>query len=484
MADASSNADSNSFVPGAMVAYRYRLLAPHGRGPRLVFWHAFDTWRGCDVALTIVDPDRHLPEEFVHEILARTVRLRGLDTVGIAQILDVAHTGHCGLVGCEWIRGADLAQVAATRPAPAGVASAMQSLAAAAESAHRSGLVLSVDSLDRLRFSVEGSAVLAFPAVLPEATPQSDLRGIGSAMEAVLAGNPEIPYLTSATLTGLLRDNDGITSAATLLTLLREAASGTADVDDSTGRVMAPLPAPPPGQYASFRNFGPAEQKDAARRHILRAGLAAAAAIIVAAVTALASSLNGLLAPDDSQAAMDADKLGLVPKSTAPAVPAPSARPAPGPGESVVLASAAVFSPEGSPDSPESAGLVIDDKPDTAWSTDRYYDSDPFPTFKPGVGLLVRLRDPAPVSAVTVDVDSVGTAVQIRSAESDAPGSLADTAELTSAVPTQLGQNRIPVDSGGPVTQVLVWISTLGSTEGENRAAVAEIDVHAASPPA
>jgi putative peptidoglycan lipid II flippase len=38
--------------------------------------------------------------------------------------------------------------------------------------------------------------------------------------------------------------------------------------------------------------------------------------------------------------------------------------------ERVQLVAAAVFSPDGSPDSPQSAGAAIDGNPATAWSTD------------------------------------------------------------------------------------------------------------------
>ena len=81
----------------------------------------------------------------------------------------------------------------------------MQSLAAAMEAAHRTGLVLSIDDPSRLRIGVDGHAALAFPASMPETTVASDLRGIGGAMCALLnlgeqqaTGNhPKIPFLMS-----------------------------------------------------------------------------------------------------------------------------------------------------------------------------------------------------------------------------------------------------------------------------------------------
>jgi putative peptidoglycan lipid II flippase len=487
-------------VPGMTLAGRYRLLGPHGGRPLLQFWHAVDVAAGKEVALTLVDTFAELPEEFVHEILARTIRLRGLGTAGVAPVLDVLHTGAFGVVVSEWIPGASLRQTAETNPAPDAAAGMMQSLAAAAEAAHRAGLVLSVDHPARLRVSDDGHVALAFPASLPESTAQSDLRGIGCALYALLlnewpdadsAGEPAepaevkpgIPFLISTTTAALLRDNGGIASAATLLTLLRQA--GAAPVEELNCRITPPLPPPPPGSYAGFRNFGPHEKKEAARRLVIRGGLGAVAAIVVVAVLSLASSLSGFLSANDDTVAMDADKLGLLPQSTVPAPPEQTeAVRDVAPGDRVALAAAGVFAPDGSPDSPHDAGLAIDGKPDTAWSTDRYYDADPFPKFKPGVGLLVSLREPTPINAVTVDVNSAGTVVQVRSAENPEPKALADTVELSPPTPVQPGSNRIPITSSQPVSRVVVWISTLGSADGQNRAAISEIGVHAAAAPA
>ncbi|GAT10914.1 protein kinase family protein [Mycolicibacterium novocastrense] len=484
-------------IPGMAIGGRYRLIAPHGGRALLEFWQALDIASGQHVALTVVDVANELPDEFVHEILARTIRLRGLDTAGIAPVLDVLHTGAFGVVVSDWLPGASLREVADEGQAPDSVAAMTRALAAAAEAAHRAGLVLSVDDPARLRVGADGHVALAFPAVLPDTTPQTDLRGIGCALYALLVGHwpteaqpeepaevdPRIPFLISTTTSALLRDNGGIGSAATLLTLLEQAAAP--DVE-STHRVMPPLPTPKPGRYAEFRNFGPEEQKEVARRTILRTGLGAAAAIVAVAILALASSLNGLLETKDDDVAMDADKLGLVPTTAAPRPPerTETVRGL-APGDRIPLEAATVFAPDGSPDSPDDAGLAIDAKPDTAWSTDRYYDADPFPKFKPGVGLLISLREPTPITAVTVDQNSAGSMIQVRG--TDVPGepkALADTFELTPATPVQPGVTRIPVTDPRPASRVVVWITKLGTADGQNRAAIAEIGVHAAAAPA
>ena len=141
---------------------------------------------GRVVALTVVDAGSTLPIEWVNEILSLTVRLRGVDAPGIPTILDVLHTGRCGVVVADWVAGGSLREVADTGPAPEAAAAAFESLAMAAEAAHRAGMHLSIDHPTRVRISSDGRAVLAFPATLPDGTPQSDLRGIGGCLYAVL----------------------------------------------------------------------------------------------------------------------------------------------------------------------------------------------------------------------------------------------------------------------------------------------------------
>ncbi|EUA08372.1 serine/threonine-protein kinase pknF [Mycobacterium kansasii 732] len=150
------------------------------------------------------------------------------------------------------------------------------------------------------------------------------------------------------------------------------------------------------------------------------------------------------------------------------------------PGPIVKPVSATVFSPDGAPDNPQQAGLAIDGNPNTAWSTVTYRDAVPFPKFIEGMGLLLHLSQPTALSAVTIDVSSTGTQVQIRSSPSQTPTKLADTTALTPNTALQPGHNVIPVHDRDKTSNVLVWISTLGTTNGESRTAISEITLRAA----
>lgn len=506
-------------VAGSVIAGRYRLFLCHGTSGVLEFWRAVDLTAGRVVAgrvvaLTVVDAGSTLPIEWVNEILSLTVRLRGVDAPGIPTILDVLHTGRCGVVVADWVAGGSLREVADTGPAPEAAAAAFESLAMAAEAAHRAGMHLSIDHPTRVRISSDGRAVLAFPATLPDGTPQSDLRGIGGCLYAVLAKcwpgevdtaefaalqsdsagqpaeltelRPATPFLVSTTAAGLVRSEPGITSAATLSTMLRQAARGGSDVAADI-RVLPPLDPPPPGVYAAFRNFGPDEQKQEARKGVLRATIGAAAAVVTVGVVMLGSSVNEVLQAPDETPAMDAEQLGLQDDPPSP-IPAPEA-----PEETLKAAAAEapikpvkaeVFSTDGRPDNPERAGLVIDGDATTAWSTDRYYDTDPFPKFKEGLGLMLELPAPTALGSVTVDLGSTGTVVEVRSAAGQTPAGLADTKEISAPTPMQAGANTVPIRTREPVKHVLVWVSTLGQTDGRNQGAISEITLNPPAPPA
>jgi putative peptidoglycan lipid II flippase len=495
--------DDPLLVPGASIARgRYRLLVFHGGAPHLQFWQALDTALDRQVSLTFVDPDGALADEHVREILSRTMRLSRVDKLGIARVLDVVHTGSGGLVVAEWIRGGSLQEVADTAPSAVGAARAMQTLAAAAEAAHHAGVALSIDHPSRVRVSVEGDVVLAFPATTPEATPEDDIRGIGATLYALLVnrwplaesgqlsgmapapvdavGQPlepnsidrEIPFQISAAATHAIQGDGGIRSAATLLNLLQQATA----VADRT-ELLSPLPDPPPPVPARPGRTRTPQLEDAQarvrRRRAVTIGVGVGAAIIVVALLVLASVLSRMFG---DVGGLDKDQLGL----NAPSESSGAGGSAPA-GSVIKPVSATVFSPGGEADNPTEAAKAIDGNPATAWNTDTYHDPVPFPAFKSGVGLLLQLPKPTVVGAVNLDLASTGTRIQIRSSATATPGKLDNTTALTQPATMKPGHNSIPVKASAPTSYVLVWIPTLGTTNGESRSGLSEITVQAAS---
>ena len=490
-----ASSDDTHLVPGARIAAgRYRLLVFHGGPPPLQFWQALDTALDRQVALTFVDPDGALPQDVLQEILARTLRLSRIEKPGIARVLDVVHTGTGGLVVAEWIRGGSLQEVADTAPSPVGAIRAMQSLAGAADAAHRAGVALSIDHPSRVRVSVDGDVVLAYPATMPDANPQDDIRGIGAALYALLvnrwplaesgvrsglaaaerdsSGQPvepavvdrDIPFQISAVAVRSVQEDGGIRSASTLLNLLQQATA----VADRT-EVLGPIddtPLPASARRPDAREYGVFGR----RRRSLLIGVGAGAVIVLVALVVLASVVSKIFG--NVGGGLNRDELGL--NTTTSTAPAAS-------GSMVKPTQATVFSPEGEADNPGTAGNAIDGDASTAWQTDIYHDTVPFPGFKSGVGLLLQLPRPTVVGAVTVDTVSTGTKVEIRSAPTATPAKLDDTTVLAPAFALKPGHNVIPVRAGAATSNLLVWISTLGTIDGKNRTDLSEITVQAAS---
>jgi putative peptidoglycan lipid II flippase len=501
--EAATSDEDVHLIPGATIGGgRYRLLVFHGGPPHLQFWQALDTALDRQVALTFVDPDAALSDADLQEILDRTLRLSRVESPGIARILDVVNTGSGGMVVSEWIRGGSLQEVAETSPSPIGGARAMQTLAAAAERAHRAGVSLSIDHPSRVRVSIEGDVALAFPATMPDATPEDDIRGIGAALYALLinrwplteagvrsglepaeldaAGEPveprsvdrDIPFQISAAAARSVQAGGGIRSAPTLLNLLQQATA----IADRTEQInpVDELQAPPrPAGVAGVRG-GPPDYAEAAarRRKGLIVGLSVGAAVIVVALLVLASVLKGIFG---DVGGFSQDELGLSAPSTSAGGDGGSS------GSTVKPVKATVFSPEGEPDAPSQAPLAIDGNQSTVWPIDTYSDPVPFPNFKNGVGLMLQLPSPTAIGEVTINLNSTGTSVEIRSAQTPTPSSLADTTVLTPATPLKPGSNTIKVDNASPTSNLLVWVSTLGQVDGKSRSDIAEITLKAAS---
>ncbi|OBB78236.1 murein biosynthesis protein MurJ [Mycobacterium colombiense] len=499
-----SAAEDVHLVPGARIAGgRYRLLVFHGGAPPLQFWQALDTALDRQVALTFVDPDGALPDEVLQEILSRTLRLSRIDKPGIARVLDVVHTGSGGLVVSEWIRGGSLQEVADTAPSPVGAVRAMQSLAAAADAAHRAGVSLSIDHPSRVRVSIEGDVVLAYPATMPDANPQDDIRGIGAALYALLvnrwpiletgvrsglaaaerdsSGNPvepmsldrDIPFQISAVAVRAVQEDGGIRSASTLLNLLQQATA----VADRT-EVLGPIDDSPSPSMALI-SPGQEQATFARRRRNVLIGVGAGLAVIVVALLVLASIVSKIFG--NVGGGLNKDELGLNGPSSSSSAPAPAPAPSAAAGSIVKPTKATAFSPDGDADNAGTAGQAIDGDPTTAWATEVYTDAVPFPSFKQGEGLILQLPSPTVIGQVSIDTPSNGTKVEIRAASSSSPSSLNDTTVLAPAFTLKPGHNVIPVKAGSPTSNLLVWISTLGSTNGKSQAGLSEITVQAAS---
>jgi putative peptidoglycan lipid II flippase len=94
---------------------------------------------------------------------------------------------------------------------------------------------------------------------------------------------------------------------------------------------------------------------------------------------------------------------------------------------------------------------------------------------------MLQLPKPTVVGQVSIDTPSAGTKVEIRAASTASPSTLNDATVLAPPFTLKPGHNVIPVKSAAPTSNLLVWISTLGTTNGKSQASIQEITVQAAS---
>ncbi|RRQ09884.1 hypothetical protein CXF34_05980 [Corynebacterium bovis] len=150
------------------------------------------------MALTILDPvvaagsqDRAAVAEAHRRILDDTALLGRVTGPGIARVREVVDGGSLIVVVADWVEGAPLPSVAESGPDPLAAGYAVADLADAVALAHGCGTCLGLDHRNRLRISTAGSAVAAFPGVLPGNSPRQDIHGIGVALDLLLANVPE-----------------------------------------------------------------------------------------------------------------------------------------------------------------------------------------------------------------------------------------------------------------------------------------------------
>ncbi|AZA12422.1 lipid II flippase MurJ [Corynebacterium gerontici] len=197
-------------VPGARVSDgRFRLLAEHGAVSQARFWQAREVATEREVALVFVDTSGTAPQApltpaaaagAAAEVSRRTNALAKLRHPAIAENIEVlAYRNGC-LVVADWVDGTTLAAVAEDGADPFAAAYALELLGDATEAAHtRAHTPLGLDNRSRIRISTDGVAVLAFPAVLPDASFERDQSSLRAAL-GTLVDTEQAPSVVRALL--------------------------------------------------------------------------------------------------------------------------------------------------------------------------------------------------------------------------------------------------------------------------------------------
>lgn len=225
----------------------------------------------------------------------------------------------------------------------------------------------------------------------------------------------------------------------------------------STGGVVA-------GDTRPAAADGPADPAGAApgsERSGRRAGwwplVAVAALVIVGLVLAGWSLRSGPSTPEGAAS----------PTAASSASPNQAAPPATPP----KIATATPFDPQGdNAENNAQADLAIDGDPATAWRSSRY-NTAAFGNLKDGLGLVIKLEQPAEVSKVSVTVRGSGGSVEIRTAT----GATLEGSQVVASGPA--GTLEKTLEPPARTDYLIVWFTELPQVSGANRAEVAEVSV-------
>lgn len=497
-----SPAHDGVLVPGGVVGEgRYRLLAQFGIDERANahLWRARDGQLRRDVALTLLvgDPGDAPRAQAARRTLDRAAHAARFSHPGMARVLDVLSLGNgidsreglFGAIVSDWSQGADLIDLVSGHSlSPGTAARLLLPLASAVELAHHSGLVLGIDHPQRIRVTPEGGLRLAFAGPLPDATLRDDVKGLGAILYLLLTGawplpdrpagvpaapmamdgsvappaalRMNIPDELSAAAVRSMEDTSvgGIRTSTTLIGVLER----IAELDEHTELLQPPeyeVEQEPGGPVWTTRP--PVQDPD--RRRKLTIGVSLLAAATIGVLVWISTLLVGFFSDGSSTGA------GQTVSVSPPPPPGGSVNaPVPQPAAPIQPAAVKVYNVKGDPDNARRAASAADGDQGTIWKTSTY--KQPFPAFKPGVGLIAEFAETARFATVAIDSPSEGTVVEIRSAPSDNPD--LDETKVIGKATLSDGHTEIALTNAEPTQYLIVWITTLG--EG-NVSEIAEV---------
>ncbi|MFC0864438.1 protein kinase family protein [Sphaerimonospora cavernae] len=501
--------------PGTRLADRFRLEDRVDESGGATLWKAIDEILARPVAVHTFSP------EFarVTEVVTAARLASRLTDPRLTQVFDAADEDGTAYVVSEWVSGEsllDLLSNGAVEPerGAALVAEAAEALA----HAHEAGLTHLHLTPERLMWTTGGTVKLLGLAVdaailgleAGEDAAREDAEGLGRLLYAAVTGHwpgeedcglPAAPTDDGKICTPrqVTAGVPGYLDAITCRALLQEPKRGRpplstpAEVAEALAEVPRPAPAPvttappalnlrdgaPDGMTASPAqppplgptpdwNSGPAWNGSSWGTGGPQQTTGTASKILLTVIVLLVMAAVGVGAWTVGK------NLGNAPKTTRSAEPSQSAathKPV-----TVKPVSATGFDPLGDDkvENPDLAPLAVDGKPSTEWHTTSYNSAD-LGRLKDGVGLILDMGKPIPISDVAVSLGSApGASVQLKVGDAADLGSLKTVAKAENTS----GSVTLTPDKATTGQYVVIWFTRLPPYEGKYRGTIYEVTVH------
>ncbi len=162
-----------------------------------------------------------------------------------------------------------------------------------------------------------------------------------------------------------------------------------------------------------------------------------------------------------------------------------TSEPSPAQLKKLTIAQARDFDPQGEDktENPDEVSLAYDGDPATRWRTVQYFGNPKLGNIKRGVGLVLDLETPQPVSSLQLKLSGSSTAVEFRVPESDPsqttkPPMSSDKLWRTVAAESNAGQSAtLTAEQGVTTRYVLVYLTSLPKEGNGYRGGIYEVEV-------
>ena len=455
-------------------------------------------WQGIDVILRrpVAVVIRYPGGAPATQMLQSAVEASRIVHPNLVGVYDAIDEGARAYVVREWVDGASLRDHIAMGPFDAERAIAVaHAVSAAVTAVHSTGMTHGNIHPGTALIGSDGRVVLADGRADGSVPPEEDVRAVGALLYFALTGYWPHAEVGPTALPDALRDATGA------LVSPRQVRAGVPNhLDDLVmdlldRRIAVPSAEVLTGEMARLDSEAGAEVYYAEAGPLSLVDESAAApprpagrkiafgvsGLLVIGIVGLLIAIR-FLNPGGDGTPVDAGSPTGPPATAEPSGPA-AGNPTP-----IALDAAQVRIVDGrggARDELDGAGAVVDGDESTAWETDTYIGDPVFGGIKPGMGVLIDLGEPRPVTAVEVVLSGSGATAALLAGDNDPGATAAGDVEIVETF-TPVGEPFtrhdgakmvFNADSEATYRFLLVWITELPPVDGGFGIGVQEISV-------